>query len=179
MMTWEMMNQIYYCFYWSIYKWLKLGKKILFFCSFWVFLFTLSYSLWVTPQHFPKWKTLLRYISVVSFISIACVVVKLKILKAFRIDSSSMKWPLFRVFWVVTSPKYCSILLIFWPEVVFNKTNAVFGKPFKILNFGSNRTHLSLKLCLFWDSIYRRKTKNISKVQNFCKNCIPRNIKYR
>ena len=38
------------------------------------------------------------------------------------------------------SPKYCSILLK-WSEVVPNKTNTVFQKPFKILNFGSKGTH--------------------------------------
>ena len=40
--------------------------------------------------------TLLRYISVVSFINIAFVVVKLKIFKIFHIDSAAMKWSLFR-----------------------------------------------------------------------------------
>ena len=64
----------------------------------WVFLFILFYILWVTPQDSAKWKTLLRYIFVVSFISIALVVVKLKILKAFHIDSVSMKWPLLEGF---------------------------------------------------------------------------------
>ena len=40
-----------------------------------------------------KWKTLLRYISVVSFISIVFAVVKLRFLKVFCIDSASKKWP--------------------------------------------------------------------------------------
>ena len=61
----------------------------------WVFLFMLSYSLWVTPQDFAKWKILLRYIPVVSVISIAFVVVKLTIFKDFCINSASMKWLLF------------------------------------------------------------------------------------
>ena len=59
-----------------------------------LFLFMPSYTLWVTSQNFAKWKTLLRYISVVNFISIAFVVVKLKIFKVFRIDSAFMKWSL-------------------------------------------------------------------------------------
>ena len=67
-------------FFWSIDKWLKLSQKIDF---FWliliIFLFKPSYTLWVTSQGFAKWKTSLRYKSVVSFISIAYVVVELKI----------------------------------------------------------------------------------------------------
>ena len=83
--------------------------------------------LWVTSQDFAKWKTLLRYISVVSFISIATVVVKLKNLK---------------VFLLIQHPwKYCSILLKFWPGVVSNETKAVLEKSFKILNFSLNGRH--------------------------------------
>ena len=53
---------------------------------FWLFLwvcfsFTPSYILWITPQDLAKWDTLLRYISVLSFINIAHVVVKLKSFK--------------------------------------------------------------------------------------------------
>ena len=67
-------------------------SKSWFFGSFWeVFLFMTSYTLWVTPQHFGKWKTLLRYISAVSFISITFVVS--------RIDSEAMKWSLFGGIW--------------------------------------------------------------------------------
>ena len=57
--------------------------------NFWThfvsFLFMPSYTLRVTPQDFATWNTLLRYISVAIFISIASVVVKLK--KVFCIDS--------------------------------------------------------------------------------------------
>ena len=51
--------------------------------------------------------------------------------------------PLVRVFFFflsLYSPKYCLILLKVWPEVVPIKTNTVFGKSFKSLSFGSNRT---------------------------------------
>ena len=89
----KMIHQIYYGFYWSIKKWLKLGQKADFLLILSVFLFMPSYTLWVTPQDFAKWKTLLSYISVVSFISIAFAVVKLEIFKVFRIDSAFMKWP--------------------------------------------------------------------------------------
>ena len=81
----------------------------------------LSYTLWVALQNFAKWKTLLRYISVVSFISIAFVVVKLKTFKFFRIDSVSIKWPLLGGVLGPYSPKYCLILLKFWPEVIFHE----------------------------------------------------------
>ena len=53
------------------------GKKLIFWLILWVCLFMPSYTLWITPQDFAKWKTLLRYISVVSIISIAYEVVKL------------------------------------------------------------------------------------------------------
>ena len=39
------------------------------------------------------------------------------------------------------TPKYCLILLKFWPEVVSIKTNTGFEKSFNILSFGSNGTH--------------------------------------
>ena len=69
----------------------KIGPKT-FWLILWVFLFMLSYSLWVTPKDFAKWKILLKYIPVVSVISIAFVVVKLSIFKVFCINSASMKW---------------------------------------------------------------------------------------
>ena len=39
------------------------------------------------------------------------------------------------------SPKYCLILLKIWPEVATNKTNTMFEKSFKMLNFDLNGTH--------------------------------------
>ena len=93
-MTCKMMHQICYGFYWSIKKWSKLGQKADFLLILRVFLFMPSYTPWVTPQDFAKWKTLLRYISVISFISIAFVVVKSKIFKVFHNDSPFMKWSL-------------------------------------------------------------------------------------
>ena len=64
-------------------------SKSWFFGSFWEG--SLFYTLWVTPQHFGKWKALFRYISAVSFISITFVVS--------RIDSEAMKSSLFRKIW--------------------------------------------------------------------------------
>ena len=118
----------------------KIGSKISLIPTLWVFLFMSSCTFWVMPQDFSKWKTLLRYISVASFICIAFVVVILKIFKFFLIDSTSMKWPLLG-FLGPFSPKYCSILLKFWPKVVSNKAKRVFEKSFKILNFSVNRRH--------------------------------------
>ena len=97
-MTCKMMHQICYGFYGSIKKWSKLGQKAVFLRNLSVFLFMPSYTLWVTPQDFAKWNTLLRYIFVVRFISVAFVVVKLKIFKVFRIDSAFIKWPLLKGF---------------------------------------------------------------------------------
>ena len=48
---------------------------------------------------------------------------------------------LFGAFLGPYSPKYCSILLKFWPEIVSNKTNTVFKKSFKILNFSLYGRH--------------------------------------
>ena len=75
--------------------WFVKLSKLIFWPILIVLLFMASYTLWVTPQHFGKWKTLLGYISVVSFINIAFVFVELKIFKIFRIDSAAMKWSLF------------------------------------------------------------------------------------
>ena len=72
----------------------KFGQKANYLVHFKSFSFIPSYTLWVTPQDSAKWKTLLRYISVVSFLRVAFAVVKLKI---FCTDLASIKWP--RFFW--------------------------------------------------------------------------------
>ena len=81
------------------------------------------------PQGFAEWKALLRYFFVVSFISLAFVIVKLKFSKVFCITSESMKGLPFSggvgVGLDQYSHKYCSTLLKFWPEVVSNKINTV------------------------------------------------------
>ena len=97
-----MMHQICCSFYWNLRKLSKLDQKADFLAHFdRFFLFMRSYTLWVTTQRFGKWKNLLRYISVVSFINIAFVIVMLKIFKLFHIDSAAMKWSLFRGFWIL------------------------------------------------------------------------------
>ena len=119
--------------------WLKLGQKIDFLAHFErVFVYApwhpMSYA-----QDFAKWKTVLRNIFVVSFISIAYVVVKLKIFKVFCIDSASMKWPLFGFFWVLTSS---NIVRSCWnfDQSLSPIRKTVLQKSFKILHFGSNGT---------------------------------------
>ena len=163
-----------------------MGLKNWIFVSFWVFLFTLSYTLWDLPQDFTKWKTLLWYIALVSFIRIESVVVKLKIFKVYCIDSASMnEMAPFWGFLGPYSPKYCLILLKMWPEVVSINKKTVFEKSFKILNFGPNEMEWNCNGILnqmkvysfgpFWSPVYYEKPKSIDKNQNFCKNCILRN----
>ena len=144
-----------------------------FFCEFFCLIPVTHYELCpmsYAMQDFAKWLTWLRYISVVTFIRVAFVVVKLKT-KVFHTNSPFTKWPLFGVFLDSCSPKYCSILLNFWPKVFSNKTNTLFVKFFKILNPSSN------SFGSFGGPIYFWKTKNIAKNQHFCKYCILRNIK--
>ena len=165
-MTCKIMHQICYSFYWRIRKCLKLVQKMMF--SLIVsFLFMPSYTLRYTPKDFAKWKTLLRYLSVVTFIRIAYVVVKLKV---FCIESG---WnsPSFGDFLGPYSHKWDLILLTLWPEEVSNEKNRVW----KILqNFESWlkwNTPIVYIFGLFWGPIYCWKAKNIAKTQNFCKNC--------
>ena len=109
-------------FYGRIKKWLKLGQKtdnLAHFESF--FVDALLHPIHYAPR-FCQLKDLIKIIFVISFSSIAFVVVKLKVSK----DLASMK--------------YSSILLKFWPELVSNKKNIAFKKSFKILHFGSNET---------------------------------------
>ena len=98
-----------------------------------------SYTLWISSQDFAKWNTLLRYISVVSFIIIAYVVVKL----IFCIDSASMKWPLFRFFWLL------------FPQKLFDLA--------EILTRGSPimQTHCLKNPSKFWKLAQMERTKSL------------------
>ena len=132
-MTCKMMYQIACGFYLSIKKWSKLGQK-----SFWlilsVFLFMPSYTSRVTPQDSPNERPYWA-ISVASFIIKAFVFVMFKILGQIQ---HPWNGPFLGFFLGPYFPRYCSIFLTFWPEVVSNKTNSVFEKSFKILNFSWN-----------------------------------------
>ena len=77
-------------------------------------------------------------------------------------------------------PKYCSILLTFWPEIASNKTNSVFEKSFKILNFSLNRRYPNFTVYFHFGAQFTTgKPKILLKNQTFCKNYILRIIKQR
>ena len=69
------------------------------------FVYTLIHPMRYTPR-FCQLKNLVKMrLYVVSFISVAYVVVQLKVFKSFFcINSASMKWPLFGTFWALTLP---------------------------------------------------------------------------
>ena len=175
-MTSKMMHQICYGFYWSIKKWSKLGQKVDFLFILRVFLFMPSYTLWVTPQDFAKWKTLLRYISVVSFISIAFVVVKLKIFKVFRIDSAFMQWPFLRVFGPLL------------PQILFNLAEILTRCSVPIRKTLCLKNPSNFEFWLKWNSNWVpecNKTVNfgcVNAIKHFCSilgpNLPPKNQKY-
>ena len=118
----------------------KIWPKKLFFVSFCEVFFMPSYTLWITLQDFAKWKTLLRYIFLVSSVSIAYVVVKLKCFKVSCIDSASMKWLLFGFFGSY-SPNY-----LFDPDEILTRGNSIrqthcLKNSSKFWKFDSNGTH--------------------------------------
>ena len=84
-------------------------------------------------------------------------------------------WGFFRT----NSPKYCSILLKIWPEVVSNKTNTLFQKSVKILNFGSNGTYPKFTILVhFGVQFTARKAKMLLNTRISTKTSyILRNIK--
>ena len=135
-----------------------MGQKIDFLTHFGRVLFTPSNTLWVTPQDFIKWKTLWRYILVANFVSIAYVVGKL-----------GLGLPL-SVFLGSYFPKYCSILLKFWPEVVSNKTNTAWTILQNFAFWLKWTTPNVYSFGPFWGPIYCQKIKNIAKTQIFYKN---------
>ena len=82
--VWNLTSDALHCnasgilrFYFILKKNLKLSQKIDFLGHFERFWFMPSYALWVTPQSSAKSNVLRRCIIVVSFISVAFVVVKL------------------------------------------------------------------------------------------------------
>ena len=119
-----------------------------------------------TPR-FCRMKALIKiYIFAISFISIANVVVKLKNFKVFCIDSVSMKMVRFEDFLGLHSPKYCLILLKLWPEVISNKKNTMFGKSFKIMNFGSYEMQLKFTVLVHFGAQFTaRKPKKLLKTK--------------
>ena len=132
------MHQICYGFIKVLRKDQNWAKILIFWLILGGFLAS-SYTLWISSQDFAKWNTLLRYISVVSFIIIAYVVVKL----IFCIDSASMKWPLFRFFWLL------------FPQKLFDLA--------EILTRGSPimQTHCLKNPSKFWKLAQMERTKSL------------------
>ena len=77
---------------------LRIGRNWATKLIFWLILRFCFYALLHPMRYTP------RYILVVSFFSIAYVILKLKMFKIFCIDSASIKWTLFRIFWALTPP---------------------------------------------------------------------------
>ena len=92
-------------------------KNLIFWLILWAFLFMPSYILWIAPQDFAKWKTLLRYTFVVGSISIAYVVVKLKFSKFLVLSQHPWNGPLLG-FLALIPPIIVSSWMKFWPEIV-------------------------------------------------------------
>ena len=75
-----------------------------------------------------------------------------------------IQYPWNRDFLGPYSPKYCLILPKLWPEVISSKKSIVFGKSFKILNFGSNGIQLKFTVFVhFGDQFTNRKPKILLK----------------
>ena len=110
-------------------------------------------------QDFAKWKTLTRCVFVVAF-----VVVKLKIKKFFILIHFPWNGS-FLGFLGPLLPKCCSILLKFWPKVVSNKTNTVFVKFFKILNFSLNGRHPKFTILTLENQKYCKKAEFPQKLR--------------
>ena len=138
---------------------------------FWLFLrdflTTPSYSLRVTPQFFAKSKVLWWYIIMVSFISLAFVVPKLKIFKCFHGNCSSHKMGPSWVFLGPFFPKYSSNLSKFGPEVAHHKRRTG-CECFKIRCLSTNRIYpKSSFLVHFWAQFTPGKRNILSKTKIF------------
>lgn len=136
-----------------------------------------SYALRFIPKSFAKLNVLVRYIIVVSFISGALAVVKLKNFICFCDDAASMKWHLLGFF----GPFLRKILLDLAES--FGRRNPlsdkhIFWGSFKNFDFFLKKDVTKIyRIGPFLGLIYPRKITNNAKNQNFSKMCIVRNIK--
>ena len=97
---------------------------------------------------FVNWKILLRYSFVAWFISTGYGVVN------------------FKVFLLIQHPWKGWKILLKWSEVAPNKTNTVFQKSFKLLNFGSNGTHPKFTVLVHFGAQFTaRKPKILLKTR--------------
>ena len=108
-----------------------------------------------------------RYIIVVSFISIAFVVVKLKISNVLRTDSASTKWPFLGDFWVLTPPIWSNIAAILTIVSTLANKNTVW-KFLKNSSIYGKRKDAKLALWVqlwpLFSSLRWSKSKKISSI---------------
>ena len=108
-----------------------------------------------------------RYIIVVSFISIASVVVKLKISNVLRTDSASTKWPFLGDFWVLTPPIWSNIAAILTRVSTLANKNTVW-KFLKNSSIYGKRKDAKLALWVqlwpLFSSLRWSKSKKISSI---------------
>ena len=172
------MHQPYDGFHFILKNHLKLSQKLIFWLILRGFWFTPSYTLWVTPQSSAKLNVLWRYIIVVSFISVAFVVLKLKIFKCFRGDAASMKLPLLGGFWALSPANMTRVCWNFNHRYVFHKTNAVSEESFKIKCLSGNEAYPKLMVLVhFWAQFSTRKLKILPRTKFFSRNYILMTIK--
>ena len=106
----------------------------------WFSLFIPSYILWSTPQDLTKWINVLRYISVISFISIGYVVVKLE---------------KFKFHALIQHPCFFFFFLLLFPQTLFD--------PPKVLTRGSpiRQTHCLKISSKLWNLAQMQHTKSL------------------
>ena len=107
-------------------------KKLIFWLILRFFLRMLPYTLWVMPQDFAKWEAFVRYIFVVSFISLAFAAVQLW----FSIHEMVPFWR----FWALLPQIMFDLAEILTKGKVPTR-QTLFEKSFEILNIGSNGIH--------------------------------------
>ena len=127
-----------------------------------------SYVLSVTPQSSAKLNVLWIYRLVVSFISVAFVVVKFM---NFQINSwhvASMKWPLLGGFWSLSPTNMTRVCWNFNQRYVFHKRKTFSEQSFKIKCLSGNRTYPKLMVLVhYYVQFTRRKPKILPKTKFF------------
>ena len=93
------------------------NKKRIFWLIFWVFLFTPSHPVNYTPR-FCQMKELMKIYIYGKYHQYSICGFEIKNFQSFLCWFSIHKMALFGGFFGFYIPKYCSILLKFWPEVI-------------------------------------------------------------
>ena len=131
------MHQICHGFYCSIKKWLKLSQKT----EFWKFFIYTLLRPKSTPPKLCQVKDPIMILIRGRFYQYSICGCKVKNFQSFSYWFSIHEMGPFWWFLCPYSPKYCLILVTFWPEVVSNKKNTLFESYFRILHFSSNGTY--------------------------------------